>query len=506
MRWLRRLTQPIFHCYFWLTSRRRPQWLRFDFYWTLALFPFHWLAAKWQQQRMRDLLLGIPGLAGIIAVPVFLGTAQLQERSLSAAYYKEGELALSREDYPRAQLLLNRVLKRNDAEVSDAQYAMAVLLEEIGQKDRAAELFGLLAPDTEIGNRAAHRRMSVLLSEALTENSTPQDIQRLYWHLTASADEISPRMSMAWGRYSLAIQDFNKAKRFFEAAVSEFPELWQTLGALEIAQGNNSAAITYFERSSDYLSSELRDAPKNDRIRVDYATVLLKLGRLEKARIVLEQGKLTNPDGPWLFLLASLAVNYHDLMAKEGKPISELLGYIDRALTYDPNHGGALNRLMGYAEATTNGNVELHTILARVIAEAEQPALAHLAMGNLCWLEDHRDQALFHFERALELRSDMSPLLNNMAYLIATDEKKRDLERALALVNTALADRPDDARFLDTRGTIHYLGEDWKSALTDLERAVPGVRDKKAIHRKLATIYDKLGMQAIADEHRKLAE
>jgi len=74
------------------------------------------------------------------------------------------------------------------------------------------------------------------------------------------------------------------------------------------------------------------------------------------------------------------------------------------------------------------------------------------------------------------------------------------------LVNTALADRPDDARFLDTRGTIHYLGEDWKSALTDLERAVRGVRDKKAIHRKLATIYDKLGMQAIADEHRKLAE
>jgi len=48
-------------------------------------------------------------------------------------------------------------------------------------------------------------------------------------------------------------------------------------------------------------------------------------------------------------------------------------------------------------------------------------------MGNLCWLEDHRDQALFHFERALELRSDMSPLLNNMAYLIATDEKNEIL-------------------------------------------------------------------------------
>ena len=161
---------------------------------------------------------------------------------------------------------------------------------------------------------------------------------------------------------------------------------------------------------------------------------------------------------------------------------------------------------MAYAKADVKGNVELKTVLARVIAEGEQPALAHLAMGNLCWLEDDREGALFHFERATEIRDDVAVLLNNLAWLISHDKDAPDFERAMGLVNSALEKRPNDPSFLDTRGTIFFLQKDWKPALVDFEKALSGVRNKQAVHEKLAMIYQELGMLEISEQHTKLSE
>ena len=462
--------------------------------------------ANWQRHRVRDLLLGIPALTGAIAAALLVGKSQIQESSLTMSYFKEAQRAIMEKDHPRAELLLGRVLQRGDGRLSDAEYLMAVLFDEMGQKDRAAALFRKIAPDESRGNPDAHRRLAMILANQTTFRSDPADIKRLYWHLTAAKEDGTPEMALAWGQYSLAVGDLNSARKYLEVAVKAFPEIWQTLGVIEVTAGNSDIATSHFQRSAEHLSEKLRNDPKDESSRVDYAQVLMKLGRLDEARIILEQGKLLNPDGRWSWLLASLAVSYHDLNATTGKPISELLGYLDRALTYDPNHGPALNRLMAYAKADVQGNVELKMVLARVIAEGEQPALAHLAMGNLCWLEDDRKGALFHFERATEIRDDVAVLLNNLAWMISHDETAPDFERAMALINSALEKSPDDPRFLDTRGTIYFLKKEWKPALTDLERALSGVREKRAVHEKLAVIYQELGMREISEQHTLLGQ
>ena len=493
----------------WIRSIRLPRWKRFlslDFYWKIIAFPIHWLMANWKQHRFRDLMLGIPAIAGIIAAAVLFGAGQIQERSLTTSYFNAAQRAIVEKDFPLAELLLGRVLQRGDGRVSDAQYLLAVLFDELGQKERAAALLRIIAPDDSKGNQDAHRRLAIILANQTTFQSNPADIKRLYWHLTAAKGDGTPEMELAWGQYSLAVGDLTSARRHLEVAVKAFPEIWQTLGVIEVAVGNNDIATAHFQRSAEHLSEKLRNDPKDESSRVDYAQVLMKLGRLDEARIILEQGKLLNPDGKWSWLLASLAVSYHDLNASTGKPISELLSYLDRALTYDPNHGPALNRLMAYAKADVSGNVALKTVLARVIAEGEQPALAHLAMGNLCWLEDDQKAALFHFERATEIRSDAAVILNNLAWLISHDEVTPDFDRAMALINSALEQTPEDPRFLDTRGTIYFLTKNWKPALTDLERALSGVRDKRAVHDKLAIIYQELGMKEISEQHKLLSQ
>ena len=492
-------------------SRRRdfrmPRMLTFQFYWSIITFPYQWLVENWQNQRLRDLLLGLPALAGLIGVPVLLADLQVQEQSLSAVYYREAQAAVAGKQFPRAELLLTRVLNRgNSSIVGDARFLMAILMEETDRKDRAKELFRMLAPDDSRGNRAAHRRMAILLSNDISYQSDSSDISRLHWHLMSSDADDSPELSMAWGRYSLAIQDLKAAHGYFEKAVDRFPELWQTLGLIETQTGRTVSAVTSFQRSTEYFQKRLDENPSDDRTRINYADVLMKLGRLDEARVLLERGQRLNPDGPWPWLLASLAVAYHDIQSTQQIPVSDLLSYLDRALTYEPNHGPALNRLMAYATAKVEGNVELKTVLARVIAEGKQPALAHLAMGNLCWIEEDAPTALFHFERAIAIRDDIVVVLNNLAWLISHDEKTPDLERAMALVNVALEKQPQNASFLDTRGTIYFLQKEWSKALTDLEKALSGVRDKRAVHDKLAVIYQELGMAEISAQHKLMSE
>lgn len=501
----RDITRPLRHS---LRKLRWPRVLQLDFYLSIINLPVQLLVTKWATRRFRDLVFGLPALALIIVLLVLIGRGQLQRASIASEYFVAAEKAMTKKDYAEAELLLNRVLEEDSANLSDARFAMAVLLDDTGRQPRAAEMFSKLAPEGSHGNPNAHRRLGVILANATTVNSPPDEIRRLYWHLNAANDHDSTAMSMAWGRYFLAVRDLKSAKEYFEKAVEDFPELWQVLATIELTAGNNSSAISSYKRASDYLSGQLRDDPKNNRTRVDYAQVLMRLGQLNEARIVLEQGVLLDEDGPWKWLLANLAVNYHDLMAAEGKSVSILLGYVRKALEHDANHGPALNRLMSYATANVEENGSLRKILAKVIAEGREPALAHLAMGNLCWIEDNTKVAMFHFEQASSLRDDMAVVMNNLAWLVAHHENLPDYDRALALVEQSLEQNPEDPRFLDTRGTILLLKKEWKQSLVDLEKALVGIENehKKAVHKKLAEAYSELNLPEIADQHRAMSE
>lgn len=491
----------------WLKSFRMPQVLTIDFYWSVLTWPFRTAFSAWQQGRLRNLLLGLPALIAIIAIGWFSTSSRLQARGISARYWVKAQTAIDNKQYVQAQLLLNRILQEDTAHMQDARHGLAVIFEEIGEEERAAALFRMLAPDNEQGYPDAHRRLAILTSSKINTQTPPEELKTFLWHLKAAKEEKSAGMALAWGRYSLAVRDYKSAQKYFRRAVAEFPKFLITLAEIETATGSRNSAVSTYTEAAEYLGETLRRDPSNNLSRIDYATVLIRLGRLEEAKIILEEGIRLSPEDAktWRYLLANLYVNYHDLMSVEAKPVSELLQQLNHALSLDPNHGAALTRLMAYAEAKVDGNQELRSILARVIAEGKQPALAHLAMGNLCWLEDRRDVAMFHFEQALEIRDDIPVMLNNLAWLISHDEKAPDPERALGLINAALEKQPENASFLDTRGNIFVMLKQWRPALTDFEKALKGVKDKKAVHKQLSVVYSELGMQELSDIHKEMS-
>ncbi|APZ95917.1 tetratricopeptide repeat protein [Fuerstiella marisgermanici] len=486
--------------------RKRPKLLTLTFYWKLITAPINALLSGWNKPRTRDLILGIPSIVTGIAVLYLVGRAKIEESRISVNYLDAAKRAVVEGRDEEAELLLRRVIQRGDSNVSDAKFSMALLYEKTERKGEASVLFSELAPDESRGNADAHKRLAFLLASEINTQSPEADKTRLHWHLVASNDRTSPMACMAWGRYFLATGDLAQAEKNFQLAVDQFPALWCDLGEIQVAFGRTEKAIASYRRAAAYLATELQKSPKDAKNRVDYAQTLLRLGDFVEARKVLEAGKTQRPDGPWNWLLATLEVSLHDLLVKQNASVSELLAHIRLALSHDPEHQGALKRLMSYATAEVEGNEELRTILARVIAEGKEPAMAHLAMGNLCWLEGDSSTAAFHFEQALSMKKDMAVVLNNLAWMIAHDERQPDLERALALVNAALEQRPGNTSFLDTRGKIYFLQENWKAALTDFETTLKqGGRDPRPVHQHLAKIYDELGHKEIAEQHRLLA-
>ena len=487
----------------------RPFWLYGAFYWDILVYPFDLLLAAWRLGRCRNLFFGLPA-AIVLVLLGWLDHWEWQSNlTLTDRYLKRAESSFVKGDFVQAEMLLNRILQETRDENTDAiEICLAEIYEKTGQTERAEFLYMTLAPDDHYGNPMAHRRLATVLCEKLTPASPRQDLNRALHHLQASRAEndISPEMLLAWARYSIIVGDLERARDCLERVVNVFPEVSRKLGTIYLQLGLQARALSSFLKAKTYLGEQLSRNPKSRSTREDYVSVLIQIGEMEEARNVLETGIEMDLEGNWRVILSELYVIIHDVMVREGRhSVGELFDPLAKSLEQEPNSPLALNRLMAYVTADVKGNVALRTILSRVVAEAKEPALAHLAMGNICCVEHDLDAALFHFERCLAINPKLSLVLNNLAWTLAHNEDHPDLERALAMANAALEENPGYARFLDTRGTILMKMERWKDALADLELAVIGEPNQAEVHDKLAKIYDRMKLPEIALQHRELA-
>ncbi len=76
---------------------------------------------------------------------------------------------------------------------------------------------------------------------------------------------------------------------------------------------------------------------------------------------------------------------------------------------------------------------------------------------------------------------------------------------ATKLAEKAVAMEPANPHYRETRGQILLLRERWAEAIHDLEIALNGMPDSKAIHQSLAVAYQQMGQIEAAQIHRRLA-
>ena len=484
-----------------------PKFLTIDFYVKFLKWVFTSITSGFKKGRVRNLLLGIPALMFLVGVITLAVMARSNAGKTANSYWQRAVSAIKAEDTAQAKLMLNRVIQDDFTHVQEAKFQLAKVWEDEGDVGRAEALFRTLAPKTRKGFPQAHERLVVLLAPRINEQTPVAELQEFRWHLDCAGKVRSSGLAMAWGRYSIVVRDYEAARNYLEMAVDQYPEVLMTLGRIETGLGDVDDARATYRKAVVHFEAEVARTPKDYSSRVSLVQSFLKLGEFAKAERALQEGLIIAPEyeANWNWMLAGVCQNYHDILQMEGQPISTLLTQLSRALSFDPNHAESLRRLMSYAEAKVEGNVKIREILERVVSEAREPALAHMALGNLCWLEGQQDTARVHFDIAMSQRTDVPIMLNNMAWMLAHDESAPDLDRAMGMVESALESDPENPHFLDTRGNIHIKQKAWRPALNDLEKALQGVENKSAVHQNLAVVYENLGMQGIAKEHRNLA-
>lgn len=100
----------------------------------------------------------------------------------------------------------------------------------------------------------------------------------------------------------------------------------------------------------------------------------------------------------------------------------------------------------------------------------EQLRQARLVLSNLCVLSDKLPEAEEWLEQVLDEYPEHIGALNDLGYLWA-DQGKR-LERALGMIQQAVAAEPENASYRDSLGWAYYRLGRFAEAVAELERAV----------------------------------
>ena len=180
------------------------------------------------------------------------------------------------------------------------------------------------------------------------------------------------------------------------------------------------------------------------------------------------------------------------------------LQLLERALKTNPREMMVFDRVMRLLRDQENQAEQAREMLTRMLAAGQASALVHLLLGTDAGQRGDAKEAVWHLQQAHELEPGMAVAANNLAWHLAHSDPPQ-LEQALTLIDHLATQWPDVAHFRDTRGQILAKLGKWEEAITDLQAALPAMRDNPDIHRTLSEAYQQLGLEELAREHSRLA-
>ncbi len=126
---------------------------------------------------------------------------------------------------------------------------------------------------------------------------------------------------------------------------------------------------------------------------------------------------------------------------------------------------------------------------------------AHLMLAAVYERASRPSDAEQEYQRALKIDPRSAIAANNLAWMYASTG--RELEKALALAQTAVEQRPDDPRMNDTLGWVYHLIGLSARGIPHLERSAKADPDAPSTHFHLGMAYSTVGR---FDEARKALE
>lgn len=449
-------------------------------------------------------LASVPAILALgLAVAAAVSARENGPKILAPRYQSAAEALARSGDFSTAALYLERA-SRLDPENPGARFALAKALAASGQPESAYALVRSLAPARGVGHPPAHVWLASQLLRA--RPLSPSRVAAAESHLLrvikavpdpGDAHHLLGELYAATGRPAEAEAHLSKVAR-------ERPQVLNLLSTVCARQGRNEAARHWAEEASREFKKRTEAAPSDELSRARWAAALSRLNDHEGAARALEAG---------LTLLASdfLRSEYGECMANRAAAIEDgpeavgnRLAVLDRGLEIAPGHPRLLDLL---AELLRDDGPVAEAAMRRMrglLADGKAAVSAHFLLGVEAHRRGDTATAGTHFAQALRL-SPRSPILaNNLAWHLA-EGNGADPERALAVIDSALEQSPNDPRFLGTRGHVLVRLKRWGEALHDLEAALKVGGPLPGLHEDLAATYRGLGLPDMAEAHEARA-
>lgn len=467
----------------------------------IATAPIHFIRGL-ARSSPRELLFIVPALLmiGFFGFVIFQNWGR---GNVVLNRYAQGvQKAIQNKDYLLAKTYFERLLEEEElTEGQRLQYA--IVLAEAGEVENARQVLGELAPDDGVGYGPAHRLRSIQLAAELSNSSDPLILGKLGHHLEHAVGE-GPQLLEAHAVYHQKLDQPDKALQYLREAAQVNPGYYLMMADYQASLNRSADRENSLRLAREAFEKLLTENPLQNGIRVSLATVLNQLDETDEAEAVLLAGLGKQPDDFLRAAIASFFVMRHDIAKRQQEGISRQMDYLIKALAIDRNHSPIYERLMAMyleeAQQSPEQRLAIKQELLKLIGGNQPNPMAHFTLSNILWQDGEREQAEFHLEQARKLAPNFVVVLNNLSWMLAHKDPP-DLERALDLVTEALKADPQDARFLDTRGTIYLKMGRYRDAVADFQLALTGVSNKQAVHAKLSRAYQELGMDDLSEIH-----
>jgi Flp pilus assembly protein TadD len=382
-----------------------------------------------------------------------VGAAHAQTGDVNLERLTEAAQAISNGQLPRAEQLLNSVLKTlpNDA---DALNLLGVVRAKQDRKRDAERLFR-----RALASSPSHLGAHINLSELLTTTNRPAEALPILisaHKLAPDRSEITLKLGMLYANQ----RDYQQATQVLEEALTSKPDDVPTLRAL----ARVARATGNFEKALSHLIEARRLAPQSPAVLYDFGVTTLQMDLVLDALPVFEQLHRDHPREP-AYLYGLAAANWRKGNTAE---TTRLLNQYVTIKPRDPSGWYLLGAALLRQEKTSEANAALEK--------------SHLLKGDV-----------------------------DTVYLFAVSfDKLGDRHAAIKIFQEIVRTYPDHAATRAALGTIYRESGRYAEARVELERAVALDANDLRANYQLGLVYAKLGekdaarkMFDRADELRK---
>lgn len=481
------------------------------------LNPLAWL--RWSSQFVQKWFLTMPSfiigtaMPSLIAGVVLLAIAALSlvhDSDWRAQRIRHGlQDAIRRNDHAEVELLCRRLLRHDPADNTTLEYQLAAALSHGDAKETALEMMRRLALDSR-DVRAARWLLNERFSPVRWEDWNAEQRGQFGALIEVAVREkgADRKLVSLYADYLITRNAEEKSLPYLETLIEEQPARALQAAIIHRKAGNESRAERALRRGQRQLERLAVEEPTNVKLYLTQTRFLIFQHRYEAAARLLKRGlDITGDDRLREAAAETMVIWSHDPPEKKDASVrfAQRLSLLRQAVRLSPQNPKVLQTLVPLVLQTAKHDSPKVAQVRKMLVNGVTPELGHFIRGTAAMIEDNVDEATFHLELAAEQMPQTPSVLNNLAVTLASGENPK-LEKSLNLVNAALAQKPNEPYFHETRGQILLELSRYQEAIAALELALPAKELALPIHRSLAIAYRELGKAEIASEHERIIE